>query len=308
MIDLVGVVSTTSFQATGTPVSLPLPFMIVFSAFNRVHHLWRWYKRAEIYSNPNNFLALAAGHAVNALAGDKIPVKLPVLCVLVAQRILMVVDQTFRMQECFRKLKNAFRDEYSKTYSYKVVKNENKYHLKRTTEKIKRIVTSLLLIFKEAFILSMRMIDAIEIFYMNPDTMNDGVGEVFVNAKQVLEKLERDKKELQNALINSKPVIEKVLKAIGSPFNANDFIDISSDALDKAAVISKISNETTGPVAMVIQEIGKRFIFGVASMVGLKKMVPKTLYPDYSVKPREVHPSLRFAAASLITIVGIETK
>ena len=103
MTDIAGVVRTISFQTSAASAT----FIVIFSTFNWAHHLWRYYRKAEIYSNPHNFLALAKGHLAHTLGQDKLLVKIPAMSVLVAHRIMLVVDQIYRLQDCFRKLENV---------------------------------------------------------------------------------------------------------------------------------------------------------------------------------------------------------
>jgi hypothetical protein len=311
MVDLAGVVRNASFDISSPEVSLPTPLMVVFSVFNRIHRVWRWYRRAKVYSNPNNFLALAGGHALNFVAGERLLVRISALSVLIAQRIMLVVDQIRESQESYRKLKSCFNDEYSKVIEYKSVggsfispstATELKYRMHRMIEKTKKIFLCFIRLFKECFVLSMRMIDAIEMFYLSPETRNEGINEIFVNGTQLLDRLEENRQVLQDSIKNSKPLIEKILKGIGSKFTADQFVTFSTEAVENIAQAHKATKEVTNLFGKIVTEIAKRTLFGLASLLGLHQLVPKALYPDYSVKPREVELPFRFVPESDIKI------
>jgi hypothetical protein len=224
---------------------------------------------------------------------------------------MMVVDQIFRLQNSYEKFKNSYRDEYVKVINYELVKSEIwspstlsgiKYNLLKCIEKIRRIFSSIFILLKETFVMSMRMVDALEMFYLSPDSRDDATNEFFVNGSELLDKLEENREVLLKGLNKAKPIIDEILNNIGSSYTADEFIEYSSDALETVADTHAKVQEVTGPLGKIVQEIGKRTLYGLAEILGLEKLIPKKLYPDYSVPPREIQKVFHFCQKSSIQI------
>jgi hypothetical protein len=311
MVNLARVVSATSFEVSAPATTIPTPLLIIYDAIHRVHRMWRWYRKATIYSNPNNFVSLACGHTLNYLAGDRLLVRISALSVLIANRIMMVVDQIFRLQESIRKLQNSCRDEYSEVTKYEIVTgsffspstlSEAKYTLRNTLEKIRRIFFCVLHVLKDTFLLSMRMIDAIEMFYLSPQSREEGINEIFVNGSEMLSTLEENQANLLNSLKKCKGIIDKVLKGIGSEYTADQFIQAASTTLDTVADAHQMTQAITNPFVIVVKELGKRILMGYASWFCVDSLIPKYLHPTYTIPPREMDPVFHFIPASSIKI------
>lgn len=312
MVDLSKVVwSTSANTSSSATASLPRPLHLLYAGFYRVRLLWSGWRKAKIYANRNNFYALACGHGLNCIAGDRAIVRMSAIAVVIAHRIMMFMDQLFQMQDRVGKLRNSFRDEYSKVIKYEHVKSsvlspstlsEAKWRLKSCIEKIKRIAINLLMIIKDTFVLSMRMIDAIEAFYMSPDTRDQGVNELFVNWGELVDTLEDNQENLQKSLKKCQPIIDEFLEAIGSEFTSERFIELSCETLETVSDVHNAATKVTSPVVKVVQEIGKRLLYGYATFFGLRSAVPKKLHPNYTYIPPDYGPATHFAPDSSITI------
>ena len=294
------VVKATSFEIGLEGNRLNKPCMVIFGIVNKIHRVWRCIEKAKVYANPNNFLGLVGGHALNAFLGDRVLVRISAISVLIAYRITLIIEQIHRLQESFRKMYGTLKNEYPKVYHYH--KNKIKFFFIKLLERIKRFVVNLFTFLKEIFILSMRVMDAIEMFYLSPETRNEGINEMFVNLTQLLDKMVENRSGLENSIGKCKPIIQKVLKGIGSSFTAEQFIEFSKKTFDNITQVQRTTRGASNFVGEVVTEVFIRSVFGVASMVGLEGMLPQKLQPNYHIQPRVIKPELRYAPTRLITI------
>lgn len=112
MTQLISLVQTTTYDYTPAGLRMPPIVWAVFTGLNKVHGLWRWYRRADVYRKPENLANLAAGHIVNWLIGDMLIVRIAAQSLLVATRILDCAKQQAGLFRAGRKWIDAIKGHY----------------------------------------------------------------------------------------------------------------------------------------------------------------------------------------------------
>ena len=109
----------TSTYALTTPGTRLPPFLwTAFTAINRIHGLWRWYRRVELYRNPNNLAQLLAGHLLNLALGDILLLRIAAQCLLISTRLLECAQQQTVLYRSSQRLITAIQGHYPKPYRY----------------------------------------------------------------------------------------------------------------------------------------------------------------------------------------------
>lgn len=291
MGDAATVVRSTTTEMAHSGVCLPAPVISVVTAFTRVRKLWRWIRLGKIYTNPNNFLKLAAGHTLNLAFGNNVILRVSAICVLIATRILECVEQHFALQRSWDNLVSAFKGRFPTPIKVEwAVKATNKflsistvvwwkYQFKHIWEVIKRIAVCILKLVKEAFILSMRIADAIESFTLSPTVRNEGINLLFVNGALWMDRLVENKDLLVQGLNSNKRVIERILKGIHAPFSAEQLIDVAKGAMDKTEKVHLALEKVSDSVGMFLVACLKKWGFEFMHALGLHHLIPQSLLP-----------------------------
>lgn len=279
MIDVSTLVSQTSNELAKQSVQIPTPLLSAFTLFHRVHKVWRSYRRAKIYTNPNNFLSLTAGHIVNYTIGDKLLVRISAVCVLIAKRILSVVSQIEKFQTSYVNLTYALKGQFPSKVKYDTlkppsIKSEILYRKKKMINRIKRIAISLFVLLKEAFKLSMKMMDAIEAFYLSPSTRNEEIQEIFVNSTKILDKLEKNRTKLSEGLEKNQELIGKILKGINAAIPIETFIDTAEKTIKKVAPKPPSIKSNESRAAKIFRNLPKKWLNDVVKGTFIESLVP----------------------------------
>lgn len=278
-----------------TPGSMRLPPIAwsAFTALNRVHGVWRWYRRIELYRNPDNFSQLLAGHAVNLVVGDYLLVRIAAQCLLISTRILECVEQQISLYREGCIWIHAVKGHYP--FPNKVKWDEGKeiawlspstvIGLKafslRLYEQLKRIVYITCKIFKKTFQLSMKTMDAIDAFSLSPASRNEGINEIFVNTLKWLDSVVENKDQLIQGVANNKEIIERIL--IGSPFKYEQLYSAVSRTLDQTESIYQRAKGVSQFGNGIIVDFGKRALNSGMVVAGVANLRPAFLaHPVHS--------------------------
>ena len=274
-----------------TPQSMRLPSFVwtAFTALNKVHGIWRWYRRAELYTNPNNFSQLIAGHALNIVLGDTLIVKVAAQCLLISTRVLECVQQQSALVNSSRCWWSAVKGDYSpkRQKSWKTLEPHPflspstqlwfRSIGQSITDRIERIARCTLSLFVEAFTLSMKIMDAVDVLSLSPYTKNEGLNEGLINAIKWLDTLTENREALLEGLLENKEIIEKVLA--GSTLNYEMLFNGVKNTLDKTESIHKQTHKITSLGNGLIVDIGKRIASGSMVALGLSDYRPAILAP-----------------------------
>lgn len=270
-------------------VHVPIGLRGVSSILFKIRSIWHWYMKAEIYTNPKNFQSLVAGHILNVALGDNTVVRIAAQCILIAHRILECVNQTHNVARGYREWIDALTGNYGNLKrekwdkglqgtEYKSCWNSFAEGVKSTfwsvVERIKRIAVTTFYMFKEVFVQTMMIMDAIEAFSMSPETRNESINELFVNGTKFLDNMAKKEQQelLVDCLYENKSLIGKVLKGIGSSMTVDQLIEKASAGSDAL--------KTATRVADVAGDFLKRAISGFYSGIGETSKTPTWAKPD----------------------------
>lgn len=275
-------VRTTTYEITSPQFRLPECLWAILTSLNQVHTVWRWYRRANLYSNPDNFSQLLGGHAINFVLGESTLLKIAAQSLLIATRLLACTRQQKSLyRECLR-LITAFKGYYpapvdtpwmtnsspllcspSSLYEWKVF-SLSLWH------RISRIALIITKIFIKTFTLSMCMMDTIDAFYISPTTKNVAINECCLNIIQWLDTLVDKKETLLQGITENKEIIERILK--GSPFTYIQLETSVASALATTERLQQHAKKITSFGNGLLVQIGKQSLHGVLVVAGLKSL------------------------------------
>lgn len=255
----------TADKEASSEFRLPYLLTCVFSFFHKGHRIWRWYRRIELYRNPNNFLSLTTGHVVGFYFSDSLILRIAAQAALISSRMIQCIEQQAVLNRSWLRFVNSFKGSYNiPVRQYKSI-NSSKSFLSPSTfawlnleknklsYRIQRVFFCLIDLSKNMVFLSMKIIDVIESFYFNEDVEKNSKSEFFVNIKDVGDKIFEKKESILDILKNNDKVIKKILLGIGSPISGEFLINAVANAFEKTEKIHKLSKniqETVGEFAL----------------------------------------------------------
>lgn len=300
MTPAVTVVDAATQLAPATNL-LPGPIWVVFSAFHNVHRLWWWYRKKEMYTQPNNFLHLVSGHTLNFVLGDMLVIRVAAQALLIATRILEAVEQKVVFCLSWRKWTQSVRGHYTPHIRCKWDKKTETSlfspstrnwaeSLKRNAAaRIDRVMKNTLGIGKNGFMLSMRLMDAAEAFSLSPETKTEAVSEFFLNGSKSISTIVENKERLRAGLIENKGLIDKCLSGIGSSYKSEQLIGAVSKTLEKTETTYNTVSKVAGVANNAALDTLKRGIFAFMNTIGLASWTPDSLVP--TLDPPWVNPA-----------------
>ncbi|NGX41860.1 MAG: hypothetical protein K940chlam7_00134 [Chlamydiae bacterium] len=273
-------------------VFLPTSMIPGLRVVNKVHHLWSWYRRGTVYTNPDNLLKLAAGHGMNFFRGDSLALRISATCVLIATRILDCVEQQAKVVRSWRKLVDACKGNYCTPIkcSWEVKAKVSlfsastihwfKHHGKSLLLKIQWVAYSIFHLIKQAFLISMRIMDVIDTFSLNDSTANEAINEFFVNGEKCVRNFVENKQQLIDGLKSNKDLIDKILKGIGLPIDPDRLIETATTTLDKTAQVLETADNVNKTTGAFLVAWAKKLGYEISIDLGLEKLAPKALIPS----------------------------
>lgn len=235
---------------------------------------------------------IAAGHGTNLLIGDSVPIQIPAITVLIATRILLSATAYDKLLTSWDKMGEAFRNEYptpiecdwnqktdSDFFSLSTV-----IWIKTTTksgiQRIKRIAIAFFQVGKRAFILSMRLTDAVETFSLNPFVRNEAVNLLYVNSHTCMSKLVENKELLLERLESNEELIQKVLTGLDSPLTTDQLTKTVRSALESAESTHQSAETVNGAISEFVTSCGKKWTYEFCREIGLRHLIPQALVPS----------------------------
>lgn len=287
---VVHTVHTTARAMAPPDAHIPGPLWSIISLITKAHGVWDWYRWGDVYSNPNNFHALVAGHAVNLIVGDSLLVRIAAQCVLIAARILACVEQIRIVAQAYRNWINALTGQRYTITKVRWDKGIDKTSFATATlrwwkdafmsvvDRIVRIAVATFMLFKEMFILSMRFMDAIKAFSMSPEKQNEAVNELFVNGGLFVDKMVTEQQALVDYLSDkdNEEFVGNILTGIGSKYTVENLIDAASSGLSAAQSVQSVVDYGGG----IVKDFGKHAIWGLYAGCGIARYAPTCIIPD----------------------------
>jgi hypothetical protein len=289
MSDAIQFIQMTTRDLTPEHMRMPAAAWTVFTALNKVHGIWRWYRRVELYRNPDNFFQLIAGHAVNFAVGDKILIRIAAQCVLIATRILECVEQQAALYRAGGKWLNDLQGFYPQPIRSPWIKKQSSKWISPSTSswwscqtdtlfsRIERIVRSTFHLCKRIWKLSMQIMDVMDAFYLSPATSNQSINEFFVHAIKWTETLVEKKEILLQGIVSNREIIEKILR--GSPFTYEQLEKAVTKALDRTEMLYHQARGVTNFGNGVLMDFGKRALNSGMVVTGFASYRPLFLVP-----------------------------
>lgn len=276
-----------------------------YQGIYRVHRLWRWYRRAEIYTNPDNILCLAVGHGLDWLGGgNSVVINLAAHILLVATRIHACVEEQVQVTRAARALCSERTSCHLLLRKLKWKRSLKKHHWLSLSSKIswkqtflwlvvriKRLAGKLLSLGQRLFLLSMKTLDAAEAFSYN-NNRQERIHELFINSKKCLEVLISEKELLLHGLKKYRGIIAQILENTHSMFSADQFIEVVSNSFKVAESVHSGVECASKVVGDLGKDLAKRTAFGIFQAAGLLDLMPNSWVPP-------LHPSFAQESTAL---------
>ncbi len=286
------IVNATSFACVPIDCQLSSPLSSLFFIVNRIHQVWWWIRRKEVYANPDNFLKLMAGQGINWFAGNTAFVRVIAQTVLVSTRILECVEEQIAIykeaERCWEALAESPsfltpRVKWIKAQKGSILSPSTRLYWKKvgakTRVRVIRIFTTTLLIIKRLFILSMRTMDAIAAFSYTPSTQHEAVGEFFINCSKWVELLLNNKMIMIKSLKNNEKIIRMLLEKLNSPLTYEQLYNGIEGTLELTEQLDQQVKSASDVVAMVAKDALQRSVFGFFQTFGLSELIPVSWIP-----------------------------
>jgi len=270
MNPLLAFVRTTTYEMTPAHLRLPPVLWTVFTALNQVHGIWRWYRRIELYRNPDNLVQLLAGHAVNILIGDTLLLRIAAQSLLVATRLLECTRQQSAVFRSGRAWIGSLKEEYPLPSVAKWDKDSlnswlspsSKYWWKRKglyiEAKVHKVSLNSFKLLKNIFKLSVSMMDVIDALSWSPSARFDGVTESFVNITKWLNAIVENKEGLLTGITENKVIIVYLLK--NSPFTYEQLVSGVTKAVEKTERIQENIKRISNIGGGIFVNLGKKMM------------------------------------------------
>lgn len=222
MIPLISFVQTTAYEATPPSLRLPRFAWHLFSMINKVHGAWRWYRKVELYTTPDRFFELLAGHVLHFVVGDLFIVRIAAQSLLIATRILECSQQQAAFCRTGKKWLRAFSSpEYQ--YAHSPLIKGKKWISPSSfcwwrqigadfAARVQAIVHFSFKLFERGFRLSMSLLDALDAICLNPHTAQDAMQESVVNIMKWIDAIVENRQELLKRVGENRQIIERLLE------------------------------------------------------------------------------------------------
>ncbi|MEC7838899.1 MAG: hypothetical protein VX777_02535 [Chlamydiota bacterium] len=311
----INVVSSSSSSTIPHDFQLNGFLGISFQIIHRIHKVWRWFQKFNTYTNPDNFLKLAAGHTLNWVAGNKVVVRIAAQAVLIAARINDHVKEQIALVKEFKEFWSVATDKYSLQTKVKWEKKGGflspsiryrwKLMVKVLIHRFLRIMKAIISILKRLFVLSMKTLDATSAFSYGQDTRNEGLNELFINSSKCLESLIENKSLLLKCLKKNREGITRLLLGSSSLLSVDQMIHVIEKGIGVAEHVHRGVENASQVVGVVGRDLFKRGVFGLFQVAGLVDLMPNSwmppVHPPWMDEKKDRAGGEHFPAEFLIT-------
>lgn len=296
---------------------IPSPLITAFDLFHKAHGVWRWYRRGTVYTDPDNFFNLAAGHGLNILFGDNPLFKASAKSVLVVTRTMECIQQQKHLEATWTKWLGTIKGDYPQQIPLKWEVKEAPQFLSSSTViwfqqctnsliiRVQQIAYYTFRLGKDFLFLSMRIYDAVECFSFNPEIEQEGKNEFFVNLSKWFDKLVNNKEIMIKNMESQKDLLDKILNDAPFPITSDQLVELVKGALEKTEQIKEVIEPKNEPsVKDAIIDLGKKHLFEAASIFDMHHKLPEFLRPTQKHirqkpdKPIERFPPKPFRASN----------
>lgn len=272
-------------------VVMPGVLLVSVAISYKFHRFWRWLRVCVKWSNPDNFVQLAAGAGVNLLFGDRVPLRVAALMVWVPSRVVECIDNYNKLEKAYIKWIEAVRGDYPCKVKVRWVKTTQNRLLTPSWDlywkekgaiariRTKRVAVCTVKLVKRIVLLSISCVDVADALSLKSSVCDRAVNEFFVDGVGAIDRIARQKEEVQRKLEENKPLANKLLKWLGTSYSADRLIDCISTAMDGVGLVDKGIKTVTEFADGMLVDLGKHAIFGVFSLLGIPEKFPTKLFP-----------------------------
>lgn len=245
------VLNATQTHSSNTPI--PKCLWVLFRLINKVHRVWRWFRHASVYSNPDNFSGLITGHIVSFIFEKSRALRVAAQVVMICRHLLECIEQMKVIAQAYKDWINAIKGNYQSKVKITWEKSESsclppslmhsirtKFH--KCIERIVKVAVATFYMIKSLFVLSMYIMDAIEAFSMSPEKSSESRNQFFVNGKFVLDAILEKQRDLVKTIDENKELIQDILTGIKAPFGVGKLryytnLTVNATIITKAIII-----------------------------------------------------------------------
>lgn len=277
----------TTYEFTPPTDRLPSFLWTTFITFNKIHGIWRWYRRIELYRNKDNLAQLLAGHLVNLVLGDRLMLRVAAQCLLISTRILECTKQQSQLHHAYQHWKEAIYGRYpvptkhswnrlhKNIWSSPSSEDWLRIKLRSFRYRVERILSCTAVIFIHFLKLNMCIMDTIDAFCLSPHSRNEAINESFLNTMKWLDDLVENKERLLTGIKSNRKIIERILR--GSPITYTQLYTNVEKTLEKTEIAYQKAKKISGFTNQLLIDLGKRMLSGSLVMTGFSNYRPSIL-------------------------------
>lgn len=305
-------------------VVIPAFLLLGVTVLYRFHRFWRWIRIGSLWANPDNFIQLTAGAGVNLLFGDKLPLRVAALMVWIPSRVVACVTEHNKLVHAFQKWKEAIRGDFPRLPSIRWISSSKGRRMSPSIEfflrehavigrwRISRVIKATYKLVRRMFILSMVSVDALEALSLKKESCDRAVNEFFVDGANAIERIARERDFVQLKLEEGRPVINKLLKQMGTHYTVDRLVKSVSTAMDGIAAVDRGIKDVKAFGGGIVVDLGKQAAATLFSLLGEADKIPVGLQPGeweeetFGVKSKEQYsPQKCRLPAGKIKSIGI---
>ncbi len=309
---------------SATKTAIPINFQLsgflglCFQLVHRIHRVWYWFRRIDNYTNPDNFLKLAAGHTLNVVAGDRTVVRIAAHAVLIAARITETIEEQVALVQESKSLWVTLSNPYPlHTPLRKNMKCHNmwlspstkhwwKVKFQAIVDRITRVVKAIIRLARRLFLLSMKTMDAATAFSFGTDQRQESLNELMINGSKCMDALVKNKDMLLRCLHKNKGIVSHVLSRSSTIFSIDQLIDMIEKGISVTESIHMGIETASHAVGIVGSDLVKRATFGVFQAAGLADLMPNgwmpPMHPVWMEDKCQSENKSRFPEPHLVTL------
>lgn len=244
---------------TFTPpeAQIPSPLWNLVIGVNKVHAIWRWCRHHSLYTQPKTMIQLFAGHEVSETIYSYWFLRTGAQSLLIATRILECVKAHEYLRKTYDAWCDALSGDYVAVLEVKWIETTESLLSPSTTmwganlsaalkERIQRVVFTTLQLCAAIFLLSMKILDAVDAVTWTSESQHDAAVESVVNIGKWVEETMNNKTELLASMEKNKALVEHILQF--SPYSYDSVYNGISTGIDQSNKLKKKVSGVLGPI------------------------------------------------------------
>lgn len=288
-----------------TPQNLQINGFLKFTlqSVQFIHRIYTCFRKVNLYSAPNNFLKMVAGHTVNWLVGNQTAIRIAAQSVLIGARITDLIKAQKSLVHEVRCLKNTLFNRFAiypkisrKEIQFRKNISPSTHYYFKVKIKIIKVkffctIVHIKIIIKGVFIISMKTIDALTSFCYGDESASSNVNEIFVNSSKCLRELTNNKQLLLDTIKKNKTIIAVLFSNMSSLFTIDQIIASIETSLHFASKVSSGVENMSEKVGELIKETFKHTAFGLFQTAGLTEIIPNSWVPKIEIHKESIEKS-----------------